>query len=674
MTLKRIILAAAIAGQLAAHAGAQTVWSVPYIGDRVIYVDTVADMVALPAGKLSDGTVVVTSRYSTSHTAGDGSGNVYAWDDGSSATADGGFVITDTGGRWVAKFQDAANLRAFGALGDGSTDDSTTVQAALDSGALLVTANSGTYMVEGLTVSTNNLVIDLRGATLKQKAKVGNPPALITQESQNLTIRHTQFDGNKSNITSGTFADSFSSAGAGRVYGAAIGNDSSVSAYDGLTVENCAFANMYGGCVITQDAENIVVRDCRATSCNFEILWAVGTTGVINNIELSGCDIRNIGSGHGSINANASLFRDVTDLRILNNYFDTVERNFAKIGGNSSYTITNALVANNIGRNVTVAEFAGFQIQDNTVDVSILNNHILEVDTGVNCEESGTTHTNLRIEGNTINCNSTATTGDGIRVTRHPVGLHIERNKVLGFDRYGIRVDASAANADDVRIRDNFISSANAEVAILLQATAGNIQADVSGNRVTGMASAASLGCVRMVVDASDTYFFTDFRFTNNYIEQSATTHRALWCPEPGAFSGDCVFSGNYFGGVVLMCTPAGNVVDLPVYWADDNRILGSATIPAVHEFAAADATPSVRYGHEFITANTGATTITALDDGVKGKTVLVMIGDGNTTIDFTGTTLTGNGGADWSPANGDAMRCTFDGTNWRCQVIDCTP
>lgn len=89
--------------------------------------------------------------------------------------------------------------------------------------------------------------------------------------------------------------------------------------------------------------------------------------------------------------------------------------------------------------------------------------------------------------------------------------------------------------------------------------------------------------------------------------------------------------------------------------------------------FTADDATPSVQGHRTSQTANANPTTITALDDGCKGQTVTILINDANTTIDFTGTTLKGNGGADWSPTTGDHMVCTYNGTNWYCVVSDNT-
>lgn len=85
------------------------------------------------------------------------------------------------------------------------------------------------------------------------------------------------------------------------------------------------------------------------------------------------------------------------------------------------------------------------------------------------------------------------------------------------------------------------------------------------------------------------------------------------------------------------------------------------------------DATPSVDGLGNLKTANTSATTITDFDDGFDGQEICVLIQDGNTTIDFTGTNLKGNVGADWTPANGDFMVCKYDGTNWYCAVHDTT-
>jgi len=81
------------------------------------------------------------------------------------------------------------------------------------------------------------------------------------------------------------------------------------------------------------------------------------------------------------------------------------------------------------------------------------------------------------------------------------------------------------------------------------------------------------------------------------------------------------------------------------------------------------NANPSVLEGNHFKTANTDATTLKAFTDGQEGQEITVIFGDGNTKVDFTNTSLRGNGGERWAAKSGDHMRCVFDGSNWYCTV-----
>ena len=46
----------------------------------------------------------------------------------------------------VIKLNDTVSVKDFGAVGDGVTDDTAAIQAALDSGASTVTVPDGTYI------------------------------------------------------------------------------------------------------------------------------------------------------------------------------------------------------------------------------------------------------------------------------------------------------------------------------------------------------------------------------------------------------------------------------------------------------------------------------------------------------------------------------------------------
>lgn len=88
--------------------------------------------------------------------------------------------------------------------------------------------------------------------------------------------------------------------------------------------------------------------------------------------------------------------------------------------------------------------------------------------------------------------------------------------------------------------------------------------------------------------------------------------------------------------------------------------------------FADGDTTPDVSSVDVYLTANTNPTTITDLDGELQwGTRRFIRFGDGNTTIDFSGTNLKGNGGVDWTPGTGDAMECTFYNNQWYCSIIE---
>jgi hypothetical protein len=94
-----------------------------------------------------------------------------------------------------------------------------------------------------------------------------------------------------------------------------------------------------------------------------------------------------------------------------------------------------------------------------------------------------------------------------------------------------------------------------------------------------------------------------------------------------------------------------------------------------VGEFDANDATPSVASKKKiFKTANTLATVITGFDGGVEGQEIVVLVNDAHTSFDFTGTTLKGHAGTDWTASNGDHIRATFIPPNWYVETFDNTP
>jgi len=90
----------------------------------------------------------------------------------------------------------------------------------------------------------------------------------------------------------------------------------------------------------------------------------------------------------------------------------------------------------------------------------------------------------------------------------------------------------------------------------------------------------------------------------------------------------------------------------------------------ATYTFTDGDTTPSAGYGHYFVAANTAPTTITDLDDFAHlGRSITIIHTTANTTYDFSGTNLRGNGGIDWTAPTNSVLTVYSSGTVKYCLI-----
>ena len=120
-------------------------------GDRIgsVVVDSIANMKNLNPEIEANATVELLGYYSK----GDGGGGTFYWDSTSIEDDNGGTIIEATGvvdGRWIRNYSGAVNVKWFGALGDGATDDTTAIQNALNkSGCIYIP--KGIYSVTSIS-------------------------------------------------------------------------------------------------------------------------------------------------------------------------------------------------------------------------------------------------------------------------------------------------------------------------------------------------------------------------------------------------------------------------------------------------------------------------------------------------------------------------------------------
>lgn len=134
---------------------------------------------------------------------GDGGANNFYYSTSSSATDNGGTVIKPTSvsgaGRWLAVDTKTATVEQFGAKGDGSFNDTTVIQAALDSNVKEIIF-SRTYLVGALTLAAKKKLVFVGGAKLKGRSLVTYVLS-INAGAEYSTIYNLNIDGNRSALT-----------------------------------------------------------------------------------------------------------------------------------------------------------------------------------------------------------------------------------------------------------------------------------------------------------------------------------------------------------------------------------------------------------------------------------------------------------------------------------------
>lgn len=229
-----------------------------------------------------------------------------------------------------------------------------------------------------------------------------------------------------------------------------------------------------------------------------------------------------------------------------------------------------------------------------------------------------------------------------------------------------------------------------------------SVSVNITANNIDNCGSTGDGGIYAFVTTGTGAVMHQDIKFSNNTVTNCDGTGAQLNLINGLAFDPSNTIRGNGLSGLYLV-----DCMDIQI----DGKVIGNNTAnDAAHggvrlissllsanqrvrwgrsmqvhsngladffggsritTFTSTDATPSVKRGDHFYTANASATTITAFDDGVEGDEIVVVIDDANTTVDFTGTTLKGHGGSDWTPGVGDFMRCRLFGGNWCCDVVE---
>lgn len=483
------------------------------------YVTTVAASVALQA-KVTKIDTIADLRAHTGYTGesvqvlgyytpGDGGGGpvrvfksgaapgFYANNGGSSIWPDGG----DGSSSWVFEWSGPVSVKWFGAKGDGSTDDSISIQACIYASEK-VYFPVGVYMCVNIAIdSGTNISGQSLGAYLKtiptavindNLLRIGDNNDLLTTE--NITISGITLDGNKDN----TVGDK--NAGISLI--GLSGTDTR-----NINIEGCVLKdNNYIGVRIRGGATNVLVQGNVFNDTDAAV-WIGG---------VSSKDVRVIG------NKMATGFSEgvMTDGSVATHDGLVVSGNIIsdKVGGIVlTDTVTNFSITGNV-----ISDIVGVGIKTSSLcsNGSIVGNSIKDIDfTGINIDGD-----RITLSGNTVSTTGQGSISGSVSITNSsivgntcidPNGNNDGQDGIRIFE--GSKVLVSGNNVQDnrsVKLMENGI-----------RVRGGSTDVTISGNSISGAVNAG--------VHAGGT---TGTRLLNNDVVESG---KVMFTPDAGVVIND---------------------------------------------------------------------------------------------------------------------------------------
>jgi len=322
------------------------------------------------------------------------------------------------------KLQESVSVKDFGAIGDGVTDDTAAIQAAIDSDPNGLFFPEGTYVVSPVVGQNYCLLVDSKTVRIYgdfaviSMASTDNKQAMRLVNSDNCSISGLKFLGSGTNGADG---------GQGILQ---------LLSCDNSTITNTQFINANSDGVAASTCSNLIISHCIFDNCSKSSIYPNASTGVV----VSGNIVKNIGghtvsgnivgtgiqsSGNTDCTISDNTIIDGLGIGILCNESGSTISKRTSISGNTVKGITNPSNINVSGgirlSNGATDKGCGTLVEGNFVQACGVNNFYIENhdgakisdNTSVESERSGfiiSTINDATVQNNTaINTNTSNT-------------------------------------------------------------------------------------------------------------------------------------------------------------------------------------------------------------------------------------------------------------------------
>ncbi len=475
--------------------------------------------------------------------------------------------------------EDIFSVKIYGAIGDGTTDDTIAIQATLDAVAASDAGSGTIYFPTGTYLVTATLNVDSSDTKI-----LGGANAVITTTLNGIVFDVSSVDNIEFNGLHfiGNFTGSFN-------------NQHAVTANpagDDLNIHDCIFESVVGPIFVGGNGERFTIKDNLFLLNGADIQFGSGirtTINILHNrftgavtlhrddlIALSGCNNDVIidgnwadcnGSfasgllhGEGVLLESSEVGQTPKKIKIINNTFKNMPSGHAlgsfiagiNVGTNGGIDAEDVVIKNNTLENMNAGIFiqatgAGLIIQSNTIrtttvgynainltgaapNVLIANNNVyssgnhgISVSNPVRPRILGNFISAPLVQGIFVNgtnpniCNNTilSATFDAIQCVS--ADPIIANNQILSSGRYGINLQGSAASANPYIVANKIIGSGTAPTLDY-----SNIASNLRGSRV--FAGAATTVVAFATAEPDTSYYITITGNANETFWVSAKT------------------------------------------------------------------------------------------------------------------------------------------------------